>query len=359
MIDRGQKGMSDLAIRCRDLVRRYDNLIVLENFSLEVRKGEFVALLGASGCGKTTTLRLIAGFDRPDSGSIDIAGRRVAGPGTFVPPERRRVGMVFQEYALFPHLTVAGNAGYGLRRAPDRERRVRETLELVGLDGLGERMPHELSGGQQQRVALARALAPQPDVILLDEPFSNLDAALRVRLRTEVRAILQQAGATTIFVTHDQAEALSLADRVAVMEGGRVIQVASPEVLYRLPATREIAEFVGEANFIPGEAGGDRASCALGEIPLPLCRPAHGPVDVMLRPEWLEARPSPEGKAVVIRRLYFGHDQLMEVRTGGGLTLQVRLGPHDAFEPGERVDLVVTHPAVAYPRESKGATPRT
>ncbi len=343
--------MDTRIIECSNLVRTFGDLRVIDNLSLEVMEGEFLALLGRSGCGKTTVLRLLAGFDRPDGGTIDIAGRRVSGPDVFVSPESRRVGMVFQEYALFPHLTVAQNVGYGLRRDPARGRRVEEVLELVGLAGLGGRMPGELSGGQQQRVALARALAPRPAVVLLDEPFSNLDAGLRVRLRVELRDILQQAGATAIFVTHDQEEALSLADRVAVLQNGRIAQVAPPEALYRFPATREIAAFVGEANFLRGQAQGDHVVCGIGQFPLPLCRPAEGAVDVMLRPEWIEAMPDPAGEVVVVRRMYFGHDQLMIVRMPGGDLLQVRLGPSDVFQPGERVQLAVHGPVIAYPRD--------
>ncbi len=342
--------MSKPLIVCRDLVRRYGNLTVINGLTLEVREGEFIALLGPSGCGKTTVLRLIAGFDRPDGGVIEIAGRRVNDAHTFVPPEQRRVGMVFQEYALFPHLTVAGNVAYGLAQLPRREReqRVREVLALVGLNGLEDRLPGELSGGQQQRVALARALAPRPDVVLLDEPFSNLDAGLRTRLRVELRDILHQARATTIFVTHDQEEALSLADRVAVLQDGRITQIAPPEELYRAPATREIAAFVGETNFLPAYAEGESATCALGRVTL--ARPHYGAVEVLIRPEWITAQADPDGDALVIRRMYFGHDQLMIVRTDEGLELQVRLGPDQAFQRGERVCLTVNGPVVAYPQ---------
>ena len=342
--------MSTPIIACRNLVRRYGGTVVLDRLDLDVYEGEFFALLGRSGSGKTTVLRLLAGFDQPDSGTIEIAGRSVAGPGAFVPPEKRRIGMVFQEYALFPHLTVAQNVGYGLRGEPSRAERVAEVLDLVGLGGLEERAPGELSGGQQQRVALARALAPRPDVVLLDEPFSNLDAGLRVRLRDELHEILREAGTTAVFVTHDQEEALSLADRVAVLQDGRIAQAAPPEVLYRFPATRQIAEFVGEANLLRGYAHGETVTCPVGRSPLPLYRPAQGPVDVMLRPEWLVAEADPDGEAVVVRRIYFGHDQLMVVRLEDGQDLQVRLGPDQSFERGERVSLLVHGPVVAYPR---------
>ena len=345
----------DCVIRCEGLTRRYGDVTVIDALDLCARAGEFLALLGRSGSGKTTILRLLAGFDQPDEGRIEIAGQCVAGGGAFVPPEQRRVGMVFQEYALFPHLTVAENIGYGLKRGTGRDARVREVLEMVGMAGLGERMPGELSGGQQQRVALARALAPQPAVVLLDEPFSNLDAGLRARLRLELREILQEARATAVFVTHDQEEALSLADRVAVLQDGQIAQVAPPEVLYRLPATRAVAEFVGEANFVPGYAEGDTASCDVGRLPLPLCRPAHGEVDVLLRPEWVRVHAHPEGEAVVKQRLYFGHDQLIRLELPNGERMDVRLGPDDGLRPGDRVRLSIEGPVVAYPREDQNS----
>ena len=218
-------------VRCRGLTKIFGAVRAVDDMSLDVDPGEIVALLGPSGCGKTTFLRLIAGFERPDAGSVLLADEEVAGPGRFLPPERRRIGMVFQDYALFPHLSVADNVAFGLARRRrlsargahrDAAESVGRLLALVGLEGLGARLPHEISGGQQQRVALARALAPAPAVVLLDEPFSNLDATLRAEVRAEVRGILREAGATAVFVTHDQEEALSLADRVAVMRAGHL-----------------------------------------------------------------------------------------------------------------------------------------
>ena len=243
-------------------------IVAADEVTLEVGKGELIALLGPSGCGKTTTLRLIAGFERVDSGLVEIDGRVVASKGVHLPPQLRRVGMVFQEYALFPHVNVLANIQFGLRRLPEEARaaRTREVMELAGLSGLEERMPHQLSGGQQQRVALARALAPHPALILLDEPFSNLDAGLRARVREEVREILRAANTTAIFVTHDQEEALSLVDRVAVMLDGRVEQVAPPHELYANPASRAVAEFIGEANFLPGVGQGETIECELGVV---------------------------------------------------------------------------------------------
>ena len=254
-----------VALRAMGLRRRFGAVTALADFTLEVEAGELCAVLGPSGSGKTTALRLIAGFERPDEGVLELFGERVAGGRTFVPPERRGVGMVFQDYALFPHLTVAENVAYGLRRGlngREREARIGEVLTLTGLDGLGGRSVHELSGGEQQRAALARALAPRPRLLLLDEPFSNLDAALRGRVRGEVREIVRRAGITTILVTHDQEEALSIADRVAFIWRGRVEQSGTPEDIYLRPATLRVAESVGDAMVAAG--GGPRRARADG-----------------------------------------------------------------------------------------------
>ena len=230
--------------------------------------GAIVALLGPSGCGKTTLLRTIAGLERLDGGEVRIGDAVVSGPGAHVPPERRRVGMVFQDWALFPHLTVAQNVGYGLPRVDRRGPRVEAALAMVGLAGLGDRSPGTLSGGQQQRVALARALAPEPGVLLLDEPFSNLDSALRVQVRTEVHQLLADLGVTTVFVTHDQEEAFVLGDEVAVMHEGAIVQQAEPATLYARPATPWVATFVGDANLVEATADGHTAATPVGPIAL-------------------------------------------------------------------------------------------
>jgi iron(III) transport system ATP-binding protein len=350
-------GASAPALRVRGLEKRYADTEVLRGLDLDAARGEFLALLGPSGCGKTTALRLIAGFERPDAGSIAIGGDIACANERWVPPEARRVGMVFQDYALFPHLSVARNVAFGLpRNVRDRDARVASALATVGLAGLGERSPEQLSGGPQQRVALARALAPEPEVILLDEPFSNLDADLRAAVREEVRQILREAGATAVLVTHDQEEALSIADRVAVMLDGHIVQAGPPEELYHRPATRAIADFIGDVQFLPGVASGRRASTELGEIPLHGA--FEGPVDVMLRPEMLRLSPLSDDKdhadgvaATIVSRAFFGHDQLLTLRLDSGLSLKARLGAYGGFRPGDRVRVSVRGGALAYPYE--------
>ncbi|MEX2081540.1 MAG: ABC transporter ATP-binding protein, partial [Dehalococcoidia bacterium] len=316
--------MSDFAIRCAGVTRHFGPVVAVDDLTLDVGAGELMALLGPSGCGKTTLLRLIAGFERPERGSIEVGGQRVNGPGTFVAPEKRNAGMVFQDYALFPHMTVARNVGYGLGRR-GREQRIAEVLELVGLGALGGRYPHELSGGQAQRVALARALAPRPAVILLDEPFSNLDTRLRQTVRSEVRGILREAAASALFVTHDQEEALSLADHVAVMWEGRILQVGRPMEVYREPGSRDLATFLGDANFVPGRAHEGRVETEVGCVGLAK-GPGEGPVDVMFRPEGLRVRAA-AGNGVVVGHEFFGHDQLLTVQLRSGTLVRVRTGP--------------------------------
>ncbi len=295
--------------------KRFGDTVAVHDASLCVGRGEVVALLGPSGCGKTTLLRLIAGFERPDSGAVTVAGRLAAAPGTWVAPEARRVGMVFQDYALFPHLTVAANVGFGLARR-DRASRVPELLSIVGLTGLDRRYPHELSGGQQQRVALARALAPSPELVLLDEPWSNVDPFLRETLRAEVADIIRPLGVTVLLVTHDREEAFSLADRIALMRDGAIVQEGTAEELYFSPASRWAAEFVGAANVLPGRVVGGRVETAIGAFP------ANGAArsetaQVLVRPELLELEPSPAGAAEVVAREFRGHDVFYRVLLDG------------------------------------------
>ncbi|MBI5667675.1 MAG: ABC transporter ATP-binding protein [Chloroflexi bacterium] len=340
------------ALECDNLSKAFLDVAIVRGVSFTAQAGDILALLGPSGCGKTTTLRLIAGFEWPDEGTITINGRVVAGDGARVPPEQRRVGMVFQEYALFPHLNVADNVGFGLNLSGrEKAARVADMLALTGLDGLDRRMPYELSGGQQQRVALARALAPQPDVLLLDEPFSNLDAALRMQVRGEVRAILKQAGMTCVFVTHDQEEALSLADQVAVMFDGHIAQIAPPETLYHHPASREVAAFVGEANFLPGDAQGDIAASPVGT--LLLARPAYGQVDILIRPEDVTVTANGgEANATVLWREFYGHDQRLGLRLDDGAAIVARLDTRQFFVIGQRVTVATAVSAQAFPHLS-------
>lgn len=345
------------ALRCVGVEKSFGSSRVVSGLDFHADPGEFVALLGPSGCGKTTTLRLIAGFEHLDAGTITISDRVVAHaregePGINLPPEQRRVGMVFQDYALFPHLNVWKNVAFGLPRG-GQPGQVDTALEMVGLSGLGDRMPAQLSGGQQQRVALARALAPGPDVVLLDEPFSNLDAELRSSVRAEVRQILAAAGATAVLVTHDQEEALSMADRVAVMWEGRIAQAAPPEELYHRPACREVAAFVGDAQFVPGEASGERVASELGS--LPVINPMNGAVDVVIRPEALRVQrlggeQQPAVMGTVHSRRFFGHDQVLVVQLDTGRHLRVRTGPLVGVRPGDRVQVFVRGAVQVFPR---------
>jgi len=340
--------MSGSAIVARKLCKRFGAVRAACGVQLDVAPSQFLALLGASGCGKTTVLRMLAGFVHPDDGEIVIGGRTVFNATVCIPPEQRRVGMVFQEYALFPHMTVGANIAYGIARGQDVARRVDEMLELVGLQGLGSRRPHELSGGQQQRVALARALAPGPAAILLDEPFSNLDAALRVRVRNDVREILRHAGVTAVLVTHDQEEALSMADQVAVMIDGRVVQAGAPHDVYRAPVSRDVATFIGDANFLSGQACGRKIHCEIGEL---ISEQAHfGRVEVMFRPEELVLSTYGDINATVEDFQFFGHDQLVQLALPSGARLRGRLlGAPGAYHRGQQVGVRVNGPVMIYP----------
>ena len=355
----------EVAVRLDHISKSYDDVRALDDVSLELEAGTMLALLGPSGCGKTTALRLISGFERPDTGTVEVNGRRVASPTSMVPPERRKVGLVFQDLALFPHLSVRANVAYGIRRDPDHRVRTDELLELVGLGGDGERMPHELSGGMQQRVALARALAPRPDVLLLDEPFSSLDQAMRTQLRAEVREILREARQSAIFVTHDQGEALTVADKVAVMTRGQVLQVASPELIYAEPATPYVATFVGVANLVPGEVRDGLAQTRFGRVSVigPGSRELAGHGLVLLRPEHFAIVEAPDGPAdshgwEVIARRFFGAEILLEIRAGDGQRLWVEAGSRVRhLGIGDRVTLQLREiETVAYGRRSSEAS---
>ncbi len=333
-------------MQCVDLTKRFGPHLAVDGVCLGAGKGELMTLLGPSGCGKTTTLRLIAGFESPDSGTIAIGDTTVAGPGVSVPPEKRRVGIVFQDYSLFPHLDVRANVAYAKKRTRRGERSTDELLEMVGLNGMADRMPYELSGGEQQRAALARSLAAQPDVVLLDEPFSNLDASLRARLRMDVREVLRAAGATAIFVTHDIEEALSISDRVAIMFEGRLVQTAEPEELYSRPASKRIARSLGDANFIRGDGRGERVATEIGT--LQVAQPVNGPVEVMLRPEWLSVTEDSDGAARVVDREFYGHDQIVKVRLESGMELRVRAWSPLNLAQGQRVAVQARESAITF-----------
>ncbi|QCU78242.1 ABC transporter ATP-binding protein [Citricoccus sp. SGAir0253] len=364
--------MSELTLR--GVTAGYGRDAVLQDVDLTVAAGTTTAVLGGSGNGKTTLLRVVAGFLAPRSGEVRIGGRAVAGPGTWVPPERRGVGYVRQEGGLFPHLTVAANVAFGLPWPRRRHRaRVLELLELVGLPAeAADRRPDQLSGGQQQRVALARALAPRPELVLLDEPFSSLDTALRAATREATARALKATGATAVLVTHDQGEALSFADEVAILDGGRFRQVARPREAYGDPADAGVAAFLGDAVFVSGTVSGGRLRCALGDLPV-RGTAADGPVQAMIRPEQITVAPSGTTpcEATVREVEYFGHDAIVELDLPGdaatvpgvaaadGLPeelpepvdgVRARLLGRDLPLPGDRVAISVVGEVRVFPR---------
>jgi iron(III) transport system ATP-binding protein len=336
--------MSELVVR--GLEKGFGGPPVLSGVDLVVPEGTLAAVLGPSGCGKTTLLRIVAGFERPDAGQVVIGGRMVCEPGYGQPPERRRVGVVPQEGALFPHLSVAANVAFGLTRGRRRDARVADMLELVGLGGYGDRMPHELSGGQQQRVALARALAPEPALVLLDEPFSALDTALRAAIRDDVGRALRATGATAVLVTHDQQEALSIADLVAVLLDGRIVQAAAPADLYAAPGDVSVATFVGDAVVLDAEGRDGLAHCALGSLPVRGAPPAaRGAGTVVIRPEQLIIGPPDSGvRARVTGKVFFGHDTLVQLALPGenGCLTQVVARTQTPYTPGEDTEIGIT-----------------
>ena len=329
-----------LVLHAAGLRASFGEVEAVSDLTLDIREGELVAILGPSGCGKTTALRMIAGFEVPAAGSLEIGGAVVADDRTFVPPERRGVGMVFQDYALFPHMTVLENVEYGLRGIEGKRQLAADALATTGLADLGDRRVHELSGGEQQRVALARALAPRPRLLLLDEPFSNLDLSLRAQVREELHDIVRQTGITTILVTHDQEEALSIADRVAFMSRGRIVQVGSPEAIYLRPATLDVAEFIGDANIFPADVTAGVIETALGSFEAPDGARRGAAI---VRPEDLQV--TADGiPATVIHREYYGHDQVLRVELADQTQARVRLGSRERYDAGQQVALRLLEP---------------
>ena len=337
------------------VAQKYGGLEVLHNVSFSLNRGAIACLLGASGCGKTTVLRCIAGFERLANGAIVLDGHVVSRPGVLVPPEQRRVGMVFQDYALFPHRTVAGTVGFGLHALGKEERAVRvsELLEVVGLSDQGDRYPHELSGGQQQRVALARALAPRPQLLLLDEPFSNLDVELRERLSAEVRSILKQQNATALMVTHDQHEAFTFADEIGIMHEGRIQQWASAYDLYHRPVSRLVADFIGQGVFIPGTVqDGMHVRCELGMLKSnrPVQLDIGTEVDVLVRPDDVQHDDASPFRAEVLQKAFRGAEFLYTLRLPGGSRVLSLVPSHHDHGIGEsigirvQIDHLVTFP---------------
>ena len=342
--------------------RTFGTECAVDGLTLDVYEGELLTLLGPSGCGKTTTLRLLAGLERPDAGIIRLDGRAVAGNGRFVPAEERDVGLVFQEFALFPHLTVGENVAFGIQDRPDAEidARVEKLLDLVGLAAYRDVHPNDLSGGQRQRVALARSLAPEPAVLLLDEPFSNLDVALRTEMREEVRRILKTAGVTAVSVTHDQEEALSISDRVAVVHDGRVEQVGRPEVVFEHPQSRFVAEFLGQAGFLSGRLEDGLIETGLGTLHAGMLKGVSeaydgAAVDVLVRPDDLEAVPADEGQGDgrIVTREYTGPSFVYGVELDSGDHVHCQHNHASEFDLDNRVgvDLVADHTLAWFPTE--------
>jgi iron(III) transport system ATP-binding protein len=342
-------------LRCDQISASYGQGEVLSGVDLVVPDGTLTAILGASGSGKTTLLRVVMGFVAQEHGTVTVGDVVVAqAGGAQLPPEKRSIGYVAQEGALYPHLTVAQNVSFGLPRKQRKESaRALEVLELVGLPArYAERHPHELSGGEQRRVALARALAPRPPVVVLDEPFSGLDAALRAETRAAVLHALAAQGTTAVLVTHDQAEALSMGREVGVLIAGRLVQTAAPAVLYRTPANLDVARFVGEAVVLPGRAEAGTVSCALGELPL-IDGAVQGAVDAMIRPEQIQVRPLAGEVAVIGRvsaRTFYGPDSVVQVQLDGvPAPITARVLGRGAPAPGDRVELSVDGAVMAYP----------
>jgi iron(III) transport system ATP-binding protein len=349
-------------LEVQNLTKRFPSAAqpAVNNISFALEDGEILALVGPSGCGKTTTLRLVAGLDRPDSGSITINGTLAASESCFLPPEKRNVGLVFQDHALFPHLTVFDNVAFGLRGggAMSRPRRKREEIEstvfdmlrLMGMDSLARRYPHALSGGERQRVALARALAPRPVLVLMDEPFSSLDADMRLEMREQVRDILKSMRATVVFVTHDQEEALFMGDRLAVLQRGQIEQIGAPEDIFHAAATRFVAEFMGDSDFLAGSVYSNSVQTEIGLLPQAVSLPAAAPVEVAVRADDIDFDPDETGNAVIAARFFRGAFNVYRLRLDSGQILHA-FKEHTCLLPvGARVRARVSarHPLAVF-----------
>jgi iron(III) transport system ATP-binding protein len=339
--------MSPTILELENIVKQFasNDLFAIDRVSFSLRSGDILSILGPSGCGKTTLLRTIAGFERPQSGKVTIDGRVVNDDRLSVPPEQRQVGVVFQDYALFPHLTVAENVIFGLKSwlPAEARQRVATVLDLVKLNEFGSRYPHELSGGQQQRVALARALAPQPKIVLMDEPLSNLDVQVRSHLRSEIREILKLAGMSAIFVTHDREEAMFIADWVAVMQGGKLEQFGTPEEVYHHPASRFVAEFVAQANFFCADRRADFWRTEVGDFPAAEVA-ASAEVDrgeIAIRADEVLLTAAPDGLSIVRSCRFVGRDYQYALETPLGRIVQVKVSNRHAFDLGTRVNLTI------------------
>jgi len=357
--DDASDAVADPVLSLSGVTKSFGPETAVDDVSLDVRSGELLTFLGPSGCGKTTTLRTIAGLEEPTEGQISLAGDYVAGDGSFVPPERRDVGIVFQNFALFPHLSVRENIAFGLTDAAESEARVDELLGLVEMTDHGEKTPDQLSGGQKQRVALARSLAPEPEVLLLDEPFSNLDVRLRVEMREEVRRILKKAGVTAVSVTHDQEEAMSISDRVAVMNDGNIEQVGSPETVFERPESKFVASFLGRASFLEGELRDEQVETGIGRFDAVTLEGYDtvydgAPVDVLVRPDDLRATPAnPElADGIIVSRQYVGPSFVYRVELESGDTVHCLHNHVEEFGLDEpvTVELTADHPLAWYPR---------
>ena len=328
----------NLIIRARSITKSYGSEIVLSDFNLDVWNGSIVGILGISGSGKTTALRLLAGFDKPDTGIIEMRNRVISSEDTFLPPEERNVGMVFQDYALFPHLNVEKNISFGLSRDEIKSGRLEEVLSMCNLETYRNKFPQELSGGQQQRVSLARALAPKPEVILLDEPFTSLDAHMARDLREEVVSLLRQTETTAIIVTHDQEEALSVCDVVSVLENGSVIQSATPQEIYLNPVSQTVANSVGDPNILKGFSVDGRVETSLGTF----VTAYNGALDVSIRPECIELLLDSEGSYVVKECTFYGHDQVISFQNSKGEVFRARSLPNTIYEAGDKVNINIS-----------------